>query len=153
MRGGETWNFCMAFWHSLLGPITDEAGFAEVKNKTEAKRAKDVAATASKEAAETNKRQKLIDATPIAAAAMKELESTHGGNWMKLSKEQLLALCCSRGLSTSGNKPDLVARLSAAPQMLALMPPPTTTVEEERLLGHEQELEGEAEESEAEAEA
>ena len=52
--------------HSLLGPVTDDTGFAEVKAKTEAKRTKDQAAAANKDAAEVSKRQKLVDAVPIA---------------------------------------------------------------------------------------
>ena len=94
------------------------------KAKTEAKRTKDQAAVANKDAAEVSKRQKLVDAVPIAAAAMAELASAHRGDWLKLSKDQLLACCLARGLPTSGNKPELSSRLSAAPQLLALMPPP-----------------------------
>ena len=112
---------------------------------------------ANKDAAEVSKRQKLVDAVPIAAAAMAELASAHRGDWLKLSKDQLLACCLARGLPTSGNKPELSSRLSAAPQLLALMPPPLPppppppplplmTAEEgleARLRGQEQELESE----------
>ena len=147
--------------YSVLAPMSDDAAFADVKGRTEAKRTKDQAAVANKEAAEVSKRQKLVDAVPIAAAAMAELASAHGGDWLKLSKDQLLACCLARGLPTAGNKPELSSRLSAAPQLLALLPPllppppppppTTTTAEEARLRGQEQELESEeSEESEDE---
>ena len=79
-----------------------------------------------------------------------------GGNIEKLSKDQI-ALCSSRGLDVRGNKPDLAARLSAAPQLLALMPPPLPLapppppVDPPPLLGQEEELEQEGEESDSDS--
>jgi len=138
--------------HSLLGPITDDAGYADVENKTLAKRAKDAEAAKNKGQKDAAKRQKLVDSVAVAAAALTEVRDKHGGNYEKLSKDQLLAVCCSRGLAVTGNKPDLAARISATPQLLALMPPPPSPpppVDLPHLLGPEQELEEEGEESES----
>ena len=139
--------------NSVLGPMSDDAGYADVETRTLAKREKDQAAAATKGAKDAAKRQKLVDAVPVAAAALTEVRDKHGGDYEKLSKDQLLALCSSRGLDVRGNKPDLAARLSAAPQLLALMPPqPPPPVDPPRLLlGQEEELEEEGEESDSDS--
>ena len=61
----------------------------------------------------SGKRQKIISSGPVAAEALLEVNSKHGGNYMKLTKDQLVALCISRGVSASGNKPELCERLGA----------------------------------------
>ena len=66
---------------------------------------------------------KVIGSGPVAAQALADLTAKHGGELMKLSKDQLSALCVSRGLNAAGNKPDLATRLGT-PELLALMPPP-----------------------------
>eukprot|EP00964_Phaeocystis_antarctica_P160527 scaffold132181_cov48-Phaeocystis_antarctica.AAC.1 len=139
--------------NSVLGPMSDDAGYADVETRTLAKREKDQAAAATKGAKDAAKRQKLVDAVPVAAAALTEVRDKHGGDYEKLSKDQLLALCSSRGLDVRGNKPDLAARLSAAPQLLALMPPqqPPPVDPPRLLLGQEEELEEEGEESDSDS--
>ena len=66
---------------------------------------------------------KVIGSGPVAAQALTDLTAKHGGEVMKLSKDQLSARCVSRGLNAAGNKPDLATRLGT-PELLALMPPP-----------------------------
>ena len=85
---------------------------------------KDEEVLANEEEKESSKRAKLIGSGPVAAAAMQELETKHNGEWLKLSKDQLIALCMARGLSVLGNKPDLAGRLNDSPPQLVLMPPP-----------------------------
>ena len=69
------------------------------------------------------KRMKVIGSGPVAAQALTDLTTKHGGELLKLSKDQLTALCISRGLNAAGNKPDLAERLGS-PGLLAIMSPP-----------------------------
>ena len=54
---------------------------------------------------------KVIGSGLVAAQALADLTTKHGGELMKLSKDQLSALCVSRGLNAAGYKPDLATRL------------------------------------------
>lgn len=134
--------------YSLKGPMTDDAGFAEVEAKTLAKRAKEEAAATLKGQKDAAKRQKLVDAVPVAAAALTEVHDKHEGDYTKLSKDQLLAICSSRGLAVTGNKPDLAARILTAPQPPPPSPPPPPT-DQPRLLGPGQQLEEEDDDSDS----
>jgi hypothetical protein len=109
---------------AVKGPITDDEGYAEVKAKTLEKRERDDDTAANKALAEDTKRLKVIASGPVAAQALAELTTKHGGELMKLNKDQLSALCISRGLNAGGNKSDLAERLGT-PSLLALMPPPS----------------------------
>ena len=95
-----------------------------MKAKTLDKRERDDDTAANKALAEDTKRLKVIASGPVAAQALAELTTKHGGELMKLSKDQLSALCISRGLNAGGNKSDLTERLGI-PSLLALMPPPS----------------------------
>jgi hypothetical protein len=101
-----------------------------------------------------SKRQKLVDAVPIAAAAIRVGLRPQGRLVEALEGSAVGLLPRARAPDV---KPELSSRLSAAPQLLALMPPPLPppppppplplmTAEEgleARLRGQEQELESE----------